>query len=66
MKRKRNERGRYVAKDFKMLITFASSFIMIKYLLILFIISPWLFILMYNIELKIIYSKYYGKYIFSK
>ena len=25
---------------------------MLKYLLILFIISPWLFIMMYNIDLK--------------
>ena len=53
MKRKRNEIGQYIAKEFKMSITFPSPpFIMLKYLLILFIISPWLFILMYKIELK--------------
>ena len=52
MKRKRNERGQYVAKDYKMSITFPSPFIILKYLLILFIISPWLFILMYKIDFK--------------
>ena len=52
MKRKRNERGQYVDKDFKMSITFPSPFIILKYLLILFIVSPWLFILMYKIDLK--------------
>ena len=52
MKKKRNERRQYFAKDFKMPINFPSPFIILKYLLILFIISPWLFILMYKIDLK--------------
>ena len=56
MKRKSNERGQYDAKDFKMSITFPSPFIMLKYLLILFIISLWLFILMYKIDSKLIFK----------
>ena len=47
-------KGDNVAKDFKMSITFSSPpFIILKYLLILFIISPWLFILIYKIDLKV-------------
>ena len=52
MKRNRNERGQYVARDYRMSITIPSQFIMIKYIFIIFIISPCLFILVYKIDLK--------------
>ena len=49
MPKKRNELGQYIRNnDYKVSICFPGPLTIIKYLLIVLIVSPWLFILTYK------------------
>ena len=57
MTRKRNKFGQYLPKDYNLSILFPRPLKIIKYLLIALIVSPWLFILEYRLNLKEIIQK---------
>ena len=53
MPRRGNKLGQYVANDFELSISFLSSLKIIKFLLLVLILSPWVFLLIYKVDLKI-------------
>ena len=52
MPRKRNEFGQFVPKDYNLYISFPNPLTIIKFLLIMIIVSPWIFILSYKLDLE--------------
>ena len=58
MPKKRNELGQYIRNnDYKVSICFPGPLTIIKYLLIVLIVSPWLFILTYKLSLMDLIQK---------
>ena len=53
MARRRNKLGQYVPNEYRMYINIPSPFKVLKYLLIAFIVSPWIFLLFYKFEIKV-------------
>ena len=58
MPQKRNELGQYIRNnDYKVFICLPGPLTIIKYLLIVLIVSPWLFILTYKLSLMDLIQK---------
>ena len=58
MPKKRNELGQYIRNnDYKVSICLPGPLTIIKYLLIVLIVSPWLFILTYKLSLMDLIQK---------
>ena len=53
MRRRRNELGQYVPNDLELSISFPNSIKIAKFILIVLILSPWVFLLINKVDLKI-------------
>ena len=53
MQRRRNKLEQYKANDFELSTTIPSLFKIIKFLLLVLILSPWVFQLIHKVDLKI-------------
>ena len=67
MPRKRNELGQYIPKNYGVSISLPSSISLFKYALIVFVLSPWLFVLIYRLDLKVwLYNTMENLFIINK
>ena len=67
MPRKRNELGQYIPKNYGVSISLPSPISLFKYALIVFVLSPWLFVLIYRLALKVwLYNMMENLFIINK
>ena len=53
MPRRRNKLGQYIPNDFEVSLSFPSPFKIIKFILMALILSYWIFLLIYKVDLKV-------------
>ena len=67
MPRKRNELGQYIPKNYGLSISLPNPISFLKYLVIAFVLAPWLFILIHKFDLKLwIYNMMDNLFIINK